>query len=513
MQEKITINLQPINKKLIVNKGTPLIDILNEFGVEFPCGGKGTCGRCKVKLLDGELKSDPVQQQKLAKLNLSKEWRLACFCNVELDITLEVSQFEHIILADNSNFDFQPKNGFGIAVDLGTTTIVAQLINLENGYIIDSVSEVNAQAKFGGDLISRIQNCIDGKQNEMRELIRNQIGKMIDTVLKKHPAEVSKIVLVGNTAMHHIFSGLNVQPLSFYPFNSQNIETQLFSAKQLNWKLPETTEIQFYPSIGSFVGSDILAGIAATKMADRKAYSVLIDLGTNGEIVVGNCDKIVCASTAAGPAFEGAKISQGMRATTGAIASVKASPNPSEGRESEDINLIIKKPRFNCHVIGNGKAKGICGSGLIDAMAILIQQEKIGMFGEINSGEEKIELTPGIFLTQQDIREFQLAKAAIATGLQILMNHLNVTPDDIETVFIAGGFGNFLNIENVIRTGLIECNEEKIVKFGNTALIGAKMFLFENEQFTQKILDKTTHINLEGDPNFQDIYVEKMMLF
>ena len=431
MPNKVNIHLQPINKNIEVNQGTPLIDVLHDFGLEFPCGGKGTCGRCKVKLLDGDLIMDAVQQQKLEKLNLEEEWRLACLCNVESDITLEISQFENIILADNSTFEFQPQAGFGIAVDIGTTTVVAQLVKLENGHVVDSISEVNSQAKFGSDLISRIQNCLDGKQNEMQEIIRNQIGKMIESVLKKHPAEVSRIILVGNTVMHHIFSGLNVQPLSFYPFNSPNLAIQIFSAKQLNWKLPVTTEVKFYPSIGSFVGSDILAGIAATKMAEQEKYSVLIDLGTNGEIVVGNHDKIICASTAAGPAFEGAKISQGMRATTGAISSIMASPNPSEGGGLGNKNLQNNNIQLNCHVIGNGKAKGICGSGLIDAMAILIEQEKIGIFGEFNSGEEKIKLTPNVFLTQQDIREFQLAKAAIAAGLQILLNRLKITFNEI----------------------------------------------------------------------------------
>ncbi|MBN2635313.1 MAG: DUF4445 domain-containing protein [Prolixibacteraceae bacterium] len=512
MPKKVNIHLQPIHKKLSVIKGTPLIDVLHEFGVEFPCGGNGTCGRCKVKLLEGNLKTDAIQQQKLEQLNLADEWRLACFCNAESDITLEVSQFENIILADNTTFDFQPQNGFGIAVDLGTTTVVVQLLNLENGHLLDSVSEVNAQARFGGDLISRIQNSLDGNQIEMQEIIRKQIGKMIGSVLKKNRVKVSKIILVGNTVMHHIFSGLNVQSLSFYPFESPDMGMRQFSTKQLKWPLSETTEIRFYPSIGSFVGSDILAGIAATKMAEQEKLSVLIDLGTNGEIVVGNRDKIICASTAAGPAFEGAKISQGMRAATGAISSVKASPNPSGGGESGNKNLIINKTQLYCHVIGNGKAKGICGSGLIDAMAILLQQGKIGMFGEINSGEEKIELTPGIYITQQDIREFQLAKAAIATGLQILLNRLNISFNEIETVFIAGGFGNFLNIENVIRSGLIECEAEKIVKLGNTALIGAKLFLFEEDEFIQKILEKTTHINLESDANFQDIYVEKLLI-
>jgi len=495
MIKKINISLLPLGKSIEVNSGTPLIDVLHEFGVEFPCGGKGTCGSCKVKLLKGELEVDAVQQQKLDKLKLDESWRLACYCNAETDITLEISQFENIILADSSTFEFSPQRGFGIAVDLGTTTIVAQLVNLENGHVIDSVSDVNPQARFGGDLISRIQSCLDGKFDELQNLIRLKIGEMIRSILQKHPMEISKVAIVGNTVMHHIFSGLPVNSLSFYPFNSPDLGVQSFSAKSLNWQLSDSAKIDFYPSIGSFVGSDILAGIAATKMAERKEYTVLIDLGTNGEIVVGNRDKIICASTAAGPAFEGAKISQGMRATTGAISTVN-----------------FENGELRIHVIGNVLAKGICGSGLIDVMAMLLNREQIGMFGEINSGEESVLLTGKVSITQQDIREFQLAKAAIAAGIQILLNQLKISYKEVEKVFIAGGFGNFLNIQNVIRTGLIECEEEKIVKLGNTALIGTKMFLFENEIFIQKILEKTTHVNLEGDPNFQDIYIDKMIL-
>lgn len=495
MHETITIKLLPIGKTLEVTAGTPLIDVLHEFGIEFPCGGKGTCGSCKIKLLSGKIEIDPVQQQKLDKLKLGNNWRLACYCKAETDITLEITQFENIILADNSNFAFQPKQGFGAAIDLGTTTIVAQLVNLENGHVLDSVSEVNPQAKFGGDLISRIQSCLDGKQEELQRLVRQKTGEMILSMLQKHPVEVVQVALVGNTVMHHIFSALPVNSLSFYPFHTPHLRTQKFIPEELNWELPEKTEISFYPSIGSFVGSDILAGIAATKMAENERYSVLIDLGTNGEIVVGNRDRIVCASTAAGPAFEGAKISQGMRATTGAISSV--------GVENDDLTI---------HVIGNVQAKGICGSGLIDVIAMLLNREEIGLFGEINSGADSVQLTKNVSVTQQDIREFQLAKAAIATGVQVLLNQLQITYTDIEYVYIAGGFGNFLNIDNVIRTGLIECETEKIIKFGNTALIGAKMFLFENEDFIENILSKTTHINLESDPNFQDIYIERMML-
>lgn len=513
MKKKITITLQPLGKMVQVNRGTPLIDVLHDFGVEFPCGGKGTCGRCKVKLLQGELETGPEQRTRLEKLQLSDEWRLACFCKAESDITLEVAQFENIILADNTTFEFSPKKGFGIAVDLGTTTVVVQLVDLQTGHVLDSVSDVNPQAKFGGDLISRIQSCLGGNQQELQNLIRTKIGEMINSILQNHPEAVSEIVLVGNTAMHHIFSGLNVQPLSFYPFESPHLGVQQFTSDSLSWQVSGNPGVRFFPSIGSFVGSDILAGIAATKMVERNEFTVLIDLGTNGEIVVGNREKILCASTAAGPAFEGAKISRGMRATTGAISSVEASPNPSkrgELRGQSDKNPDAGK--FSCKVIGNAKAQGICGSGLIDIMAVLLEQGQLEMFGELVSGEEQVELSNGVVLTQQDIREFQLAKAAIAAGLQILLNKLEITFADVDKIFIAGGFGNFLNLKNVIRTGLIEAEEEKIVKFGNTALIGAKLFLFENEKFVQNILSKTAHVNLEGDPNFQDIYVGKMIL-
>ncbi len=495
MSEKVAITLKPLGKKITVNYGTPLIDLLHNYGVEFPCGGKGTCGRCKIKLLEGTMECDRNQQIKLKQLGLDNTWRLACFCSATANVTIEVSQFEQIILADDTPFHFEPKEGFGIAVDVGTTTVVCQLLDLNNGHILDVVSDINPQATYGSDLISRIQGCLDGHQNRMQQLIHRQIGKMIESMLQKHPVTVTDVVLVGNTAMHHIFSGLNIQPLSFYPFESSNLGEQLLSVSQLQWNLPADTPVRFLPAIGSFVGSDILAGIAATKLAEKEELTLLIDLGTNGEIALGNRHKILCASTAAGPAFEGAKISQGMRAVTGAISSVSH-----------------KNGKLNCHVIGNTKARGICGSGLIDAMALLLEQELIGSFGEITSGDEKIRLTSGVCLTQQDIREFQLAKAAIAAGIQILLYQYGASTNDIKQIYIAGGFGHFLNIRNVIKTGLIEAPEEKIVKMGNTALIGAKMFLFDNQNQKDHILKITRHINLEGDPGFQDCYIDKLML-
>jgi len=490
-----TIRLSPLGKELRVNDQTPLIDVLHEFGIEFPCGGKGTCGKCKVRLLNGEIEITEQHQHKLEQLKLADDWRLACFSSCTSNITLEIGQFNQLILADESTFDFIPQQGFGIAVDLGTTTLVTQLIDLSTAQVLAVETMLNPQVKHGADLISRIQACLDGNAAEMTNIIRTAIGSMIELMLKKQELEIRRIVLVGNTAMQLIFSGCDVTPLSAYPFHTDNLGIKTFEPKELGWNIPVTENIQFYPSIGSFVGSDILAGIAATGIHLNDKYTALIDLGTNGEIVLGNRHQLVCASTAAGPAFEGANISMGMRAVTGAISS-----------------LALTNDEINATVIGNTTPQGICGSALIDAIAILRKQELIGMFGEINSREQQVHLAGKVNLTQKDINEFQLAKAALAAGLTILSNNLNIQLSDIQEIYIAGGFGNYINLSNVVATGMIEIEEEKIHKMGNTALIGAKIFLFSGANTANEILSKTRHINLEGDPKFQDIYVDKMLL-
>ncbi len=489
-----TINLQPLGKTIQVNHQTPLIDVLHEFGIEFPCGGKGTCGKCKVKLISGEIEVSEKHGHQIEKLGLNSEWRLACYSNCTSDITLEIDQFSHLILADESDFDFEPQHGFGVAVDLGTTTLVAQLIDLSTAKVIAVETMLNPQVKFGADLISRIQSCIDGKAAEMSSIIRSAIGVMIELMLQKHAVGIKKIVIVGNTAMQLIFSSEDVSPLAMYPFEVNDLGMKTFRPDELNWNFKVIENIQFYPSIGSFVGSDILAGIAATGLAEKEYYTALIDLGTNGEIVVGNKHQIVCASTAAGPAFEGTNISMGMRAVTGAISS-----------------LHLENGKIVANVIGNTEPKGICGSALVDAIAIFRQLDRIGNFGDINSGESEIVIAGEVKITRIDINEFQLAKAAIAAGLEILGQELSIKLSDIQELYIAGGFGNYINLKHVSAIGMIELPENKIRKMGNTALIGAKIFLFSKPEIVDNILAKTTHINLESNPEFQDVFVDKML--
>ncbi len=494
LHKTVTVTLEPLHKQLNVVVNTPLIDVINEFGVEFPCGGKGICGACKVKLLSGNIAKDKHHSDFLDKLHLDESWRLACLSYVSEDITLEIAQWENVILADNTTFDFVPQTGFGVAIDLGTTTVVAQLTDLSNGSVAGAQSIINPQTLYGADVMSRIETALsDEGAAKLRKLIRDAVLKMIIELTSGKNVDLKKVVLVGNTAMQHIFCGLDVRPLSQYPFESPDLGLQKFTPSELGWPLDPSTEILFYPSLGGFVGSDILAGIVSAKIDKSDKLTALIDLGTNGEIVLGNKDGVLCASTAAGPAFEGTNISMGMRATTGAISAVSLENN------------ILK-----AHTIGNVMPRGICGSGLIDAVANLLRLGKIDSSGACVNDEEQIEIESPVTLSQGDIREFQLAKGAIAAGLQVLANTMNKSLNDIDKLYIAGGFGHFINIRNVCNTGLIEIEEQRIVKLGNSALLGAKIFLFTPENDIEKTVNLCRHVSLDADAGFQNIFVEKM---
>jgi uncharacterized 2Fe-2S/4Fe-4S cluster protein (DUF4445 family) len=494
-QKEIKITLQPIDLELSVMPGTPLMDILHEYGVEFPCGGKGICGSCQVKILKGNMPTSGKHRSHLSELGLQGDMRLACMSAPDSDIIIEIPQFNSVILADNSSFEFEPMPGYGVAVDLGTTTLVAQLMDLTSGQVLNVATARNPQGKYGADIISRIEFALNKDHAEiLKQLIRDKIGEMIYSLLKGYPVIINKIVLVGNTVMHHLFCGFDIKPLSFYPFNSPDTGSKNFLSSELGWNLDEKTEIIFMPSIGSFVGSDILAGIFATRLHLSDSCQVLIDLGTNGEIVIGNRNRIICASTAAGPAFEGARITMGMTASTGAISSI-----------------INQDGKFNCHTIGNVDPTGICGSGIIDAMAVFVEMNLMNDFGDIQSDDKQIYLDKKVFIGQKDIREVQLAKSAIHTGLKILYKQFGITSDSIDNLYIAGGFGNFINLSNALKIGLLDLSEEKIHKMGNTALIGAKMFLFTDNEKIEEVLKITRHISLESDPEFQELFIQNML--
>jgi uncharacterized 2Fe-2S/4Fe-4S cluster protein (DUF4445 family) len=315
--------------------------------------------------------------------------------------------------------------------------------------------------------------------------------------------------LVGNTAMHHLFCGVDTEPLSRYPFEPVEDGLKTFTPHELGWDslgYPDLLSgllVSFLPCLGGFVGSDILAGLLATGMPEQENLSLLMDLGTNGEVVLGNRERMICASTAAGPAFEGARISCGMRAATGAIHRVFAA------------NRIV-----HVETLGSAPAAGLCGSGLVDAAAtalnlgLLTPSGRIANAARRTDGQEAaIPLADGIALTQTDIRQLQLAKGAIAAGMKILLSQWGAELNDVETVYLAGAFGNYVDRESARRIGLLPFPLERIQPSGNTALLGAKLALFAPDdadpQYTS-LRDKTTHVSLHADPRFQETYVEEM---
>jgi uncharacterized 2Fe-2S/4Fe-4S cluster protein (DUF4445 family) len=383
-------------------------------------------------------------------------------------------------------------------VDVGTTTLVAQLLDLRTANVLAVRSALNAQAKHGADIMSRIGFAVtEGMHEVLTGLIRGQIGDMVESLLlssKTSPDALRDIVLVGNTVMHHMFSGIDCTPLSHYPFEPTRDAMMSFDARDLGWTLSARPRIRFLPCLGGFVGSDILGGILATRMHQSPAPVCLIDLGTNGEIVVGSRERMVSCSTAAGPAFEGARIHMGMRAATGAIAEVH-----------------LEGQRLVCATLGDVAPRGICGSGLVDAAAALLDTGRILPGGRITGGESSIMLAEPVHLTQTDIRELQLAKGAIAAGIRILLLETGLTTDAITAVYLAGAFGNYVNSASARRIGLFGFPPEKIVPSGNTALRGAKHALFDNPDGYEALADQIEHITLHAHHDFQDIYVEEMV--
>jgi len=462
-----------------VQAGTPLKDLLFPYGVEFPCGGKGRCRGCRVRVLDGAIEPKPEEAAILTPAEIREGWRLACRATADQDCVLEIAQFEAAILADHSRFRFKARSGQGVAIDLGTTTIVAQLLDLPSAKVLAVRAGLNPQAAFGADIMSRVQFALQG--GDLTTPIRRRLAQMIDEL---EPAGAPDVVVVGNTVMHHLCCGLDVTPLSHYPF-----ETPYLDAARVD--LGNGVAALFLPNLGSFVGSDILAGILATGLHESDEPCALIDLGTNGEIVVGNRRRMVCASTAAGPAFEGGRISMGMRAQTGAIAEVSTNGHA-----------------FRCSVIGGGAARGICGSGLVDAVAAALDLGLIHPSGRLVDGV--ISLVDGVCINQADVRELQLAKGAIAAGIGILVRRWGIRIEEISRVYLAGAFGNYINRTSARRIGLLPFPEEKVEAAGNTALRGAKIALFEESRDFSELRARIEHIPLGSDPEFQENFVASL---
>jgi len=513
-QNTRSLKLSPADLRLEVDRATRLQDVLFGQGVEFPCGGRGRCKGCRVKVLHGALNITAEEKNLLTPTELDAGWRLACRHALNDDLELELAQWEMSILSDESHFAFTPREGLGVAIDLGTTTIAAQLLDLRTGNVMGVQTALNAQARHGADIMSRVDFATQGGQAELQRVVREQLGEMVSQLLDSsgrartpqragfddggqgsaHPTfnELKRIVIAGNTVMHHLFCGINIAPLSAYPFEPTQSGRVQLSANALGWRLPYDAVVEFLPCLGGFVGSDILAGIVATGLPESRELMALMDLGTNGEVVVGNRNRILCTSTAAGPAFEGARIWMGMRAATGAISAVQVEDN-----------------FITCRVIGGGEPRGLCGSGLVDAVAAGLELEWIHPSGRMANRKE-MPLAGPVLLSATDVRELQLAKGAIAAGLRMLTARLGASFEDIQELHLAGAFGNYISRASAQRIGLLRVPLNRVIPAGNTALLGAKRALFEDTVNWDAVAERAEHFSLNEDPGFQEIYAEEM---
>jgi uncharacterized 2Fe-2S/4Fe-4S cluster protein (DUF4445 family) len=486
--ETVRIRLEPWSVEIEALRGASLMPVLSANGVEFPCGGTGTCGGCGVRLLAGTLPISSEDQAWFRPDEIATGWRLACQARAEEPLVLECGQGRMDILTDDTLLSGEGKRGLGIAIDLGTTTIAAQMIDLESGRVLGVCTAMNPQTQAGADVMSRIRAVLMGA--DLTRMVRAELGAMASKLAGGRAQEICDVLIVGNTVMHHLFCGLDVEPLASAPFFTPHLEARCFKPADLGWPLPAGCTIRFAGCIGGFVGADILAGIIASGLAEEEGLAALIDLGTNGEIAIGNRHGVVCASTAAGPAFEAGWIRMGMRAAPGAIAHVAAVDGA-----------------LHASVIGDGEPRGICGSGVVDAVAAGLESGAILPSGRVANGTKIFPVYGNVSLFQSDIRELQLAKAAIAAGFSLLLDRLGASARDLRSIYLAGAFGNYLRIESAVRVGLIEAPMELIHAAGNTALRGAKMMLLAKND---PPLPEIEHVCLASIEGFQDRFVACM---
>ena len=477
--------------------GLPLSEIIEG---EKPCSGQKKCGKCKV-IVSGAVSETSVEEiQLLTKKELENGVRLSCCTYALGDVEVRPLLYKGAdnIVVDGVVPEFKLDlsfKRFGVAVDIGTTTIAAKLYDT-SAKSLATVSRINPQTRWGADVISRITESINGNGRNQVDAIRRELDDIIGELASLSgidPTLIDDIVVTGNTVMLSILTNESLVPFSRAPFEIKRFFGESLTAREvglLNVR-PETS-VYLPPCISAFVGADIVCSIIATELYTSN-NAILVDLGTNGEMAMRHNGRMIACSTAAGPAFEGAGISKGMRGQTGAIDKV-----------------CISDGAMQSHVIGDTDPIGICGSGLVDAVSCML---KLGILEESGYLEKSTEITPSVSIEPKDIRALQLAKSAICAGIMTLIEREDLAPSDINILYVAGGFGAYLNTENAVQIGLIPKElESKMRAVGNAALVGAAMLLLNAKlrERVKNIMCDTEVIDLSINKTFADNYIACM---
>ena len=486
--------------------GAPLLsDVFRAQGLTIttPCGGKGLCGKCKV-LVNGTL-SEPTKEEikVLSPALLASGMRLACQATLLGDATVTIPESAVItnIQLEGAlpSFALQPMQGqYGLAVDIGTTTLALRLVDLKTGALLHSAAAANPQGSIAADVVGRMEAALSGQGTKLQALVTGAIETAVLSLCASSgitPDSIASAVMAGNTTMLYLLTGRDPASLSRTPFAADCLFHLHTNGAALSIPSLANTDI-FLPACASaFVGADIVCGILAAGMHERNTTSLLVDLGTNGEIALWHEGTLYCCATAAGPAFEGVNISCGVGSVEGAIDSVQA-----------------RGARLAYTTIGGHTPVGICGSGLIDAVAALLELELIDETGLMHS--DAVTIGGTVSLTQQDIRSIQLAKGAIAAGIQTICAHVGIDTEQIDTLYIAGGFGSHVSVANAAAIGLIpKALTSKAKVLGNASLTGTLMMLLR-QTYMRTAADIASHsvtIPLGGSAAFASYYMDCML--
>lgn len=610
-ESEIAVKFEPHGKTVHVLAGTTLLEAAVRAGLslESPCGGRGTCGKCRLRVTGAPDSPTSAERSRLTAQELEDGVRLACQTQVKAPLTVEVpetsilaSTFKILggeeqavadvsrasvkkifvtldrpdrdneapdlerlqssieedfrvdlrllrelparlrrwnfsgtaVLAGRRLIDFEEGDttaeSCALAVDLGTTTIAVGLLDLTTGRERGVVTRMNPQTRFGDDVISRILYARQSTTglSEMCEAVVSEVNDMILQLCREcdtRPERVYEAVLSGNTTMQQLFTCVDPFALGEVPFVPAAGRGMLLHRHELDLQIHPEGRIYIFPVIGGFVGGDTVAGLIATNMAESGKPAILMDIGTNGEIVISSHGKMSATSTAAGPAFEGARITFGMRAAAGAI------------------EKVIFDDGVRINVIGDVPPVGLCGSALVDTVAellrcgalvrqgLLLPPNQLGddvpawvreRIVEHDTGAAFVLATPEesgadgpILLTQRDIRELQTASAAMRAGLNILLRRMDLDVPAIDRVLLAGGFGNFIRRKNAQRIGLLPCelDTHRIDFVGNASLAGARLAAASAavRQKAETLARRIEHVDLSLDPEFQDEFIEAMV--
>ena len=472
-------------------------------GIPMVCGGRGKCGKCKGRV-SGEVSAVTEHELGILSADEAKTGiRLLCRTYALGNCTVEVESPVNGQIRSDGELPYHEHApafvSYGAAIDLGTTTVAARLY-YRDGTVVAERSLMNPQRSFGGDVVTRMGSALSGNSAALADSVRGAICTLLSDMASDAGIQTDMIdgaVITGNTVMLHLLTETDVRPLTHAPFEAERLfgETVAASDAGLSVLSPDTP-VYLPPCVGAFVGADTVSSIAASGLTDKDGVFLLTDIGTNGETVLKHGSGLLACSTAAGPAFEGAGISMGMGGAAGAIDRVN----------------VLADGSLDYHVIGETEAAGICGSGLVDALSAMLATGLMDQTGLLE--DDPVQIAPHVVITQKDVRAAQLAKSAIHAGIRTLMRTAGLECRDVDTLYIAGGFGSYIDIVNAGKIGLVPDELiPRVCVLGNAALTGASLLLLslpERKRF-ETVSKRISLVSLASNPLFADEYMERMM--